>query len=37
MWAIAGIGLVILIAVLRQIIQVERKNTRGNKDESTKF
>jgi len=37
MWAIAGIGLLTLIVVLTLIIQVERKNTRWNKDKSTKF
>ena len=37
MWAIAGIGLLTLIVVLRLIIQVERKNTRWNKDNSPKF
>jgi len=37
MWAIAGIGLLTLIVVLTLMIQVERKNTRWNKDKSTKF
>ena len=37
MWAIAGIGLLTLIVVLTLIIQVERKNTRWNKDKLTKF
>ncbi len=37
MMAKAGIGLLTLIDVLTLMIQVERKNTRGNKDESTKF